>query len=95
MNNKNLNTLQIIFDVPVRVDVRWEEVRILLVALNADISQGRGSRVRVYLNGERGVFHQPHPTSQPMCRGLVKDVKDLLTEAGVTPKKIIDNEFDL
>ncbi len=67
----------------------------MLVALNAEISQGKGSRVRVYLNGERGVFHQPHPTSKPMCRGQVKGVKDLLTEAGVTPKKIIDNEFDL
>jgi hypothetical protein len=29
--------------------------------LGADISEGRGSRVRIALNGIRAVFHRPHP----------------------------------
>ena len=42
-----------IFENPVRADVSWSEIESMLVALGADLSEGRGSRVRIVLNGVR------------------------------------------
>ena len=36
----------------------------LLSALGAEVSEGRGSRVRVALNGVRATFHEPHPRNE-------------------------------
>jgi hypothetical protein len=42
---------------------------------------GRGSRIRVALNGVRAVFHRPHPRPET-GRGTLRSVRRLLTEAG-------------
>lgn len=36
----------------------------MLVALGAELSHGNGSRIRIYLNGRRAVFHRPHPRKE-------------------------------
>ena len=54
----------------------------LLVALGGEIGEGRGSRVRVYLNGVRAVFHRPHPQKET-DKGALKSVRRFLVEAGV------------
>lgn len=61
LNKKQRKTLQAIFDNPARSDVAWSDIEKLLVALDAELSEGRGSRVRVVLGGIRAVFHRPHP----------------------------------
>ena len=50
-----------IFADPVRANIHWHDVESLLSALGAELSEGRGSRVRVALNGVRATFHEPHP----------------------------------
>jgi len=47
-----------------------------------DISEGRGSRVRVALNEVRAVFHRPH-SKRVTNKGAVKSVRRFLQEAGV------------
>jgi len=59
-------------------------VEALLKALGAEISEGRGSRVRIALQGVRAVFHRPHPRKEA-DRGTVASVRRLLTEAGIKP----------
>ncbi len=54
----------------------------LFTALRADISEGRGSRVRVALNEVRAVFHRLHP-KRVTSKGAVKSVRRFLQEAGV------------
>jgi hypothetical protein len=54
------------------------------VACGGEISEGEGSRVRVVLNGVRGVFHRPHPQKET-DKGAVKSVCRFLAEAGITP----------
>ena len=54
----------------------------LLHALGAEVSEGRGSRVRVYLKGVRAVFHRPHP-QKGIEKGALKSMRRFLTEAGV------------
>ena len=82
MNKKHRKTLDAIFDTPVRSDIEWKEIESLFKALGGDISEGRGSRVRVALKGVRAVFHRPHPKKQS-DKGAVKSVRRLLKESEV------------
>lgn len=56
----------------------------LLAAAGADISEGRGSRVRISLNGVDAVFHRPHPRKET-DKGAVSSMRRYLTEAGLEP----------
>lgn len=82
MNTKYKRTLEAIFHEPVRSDVKLKEIKNLLIALGAEISEGRGSRVRVALKGVRAVFHRPH-TQKVTDKGDLKSVKRFLITAGV------------
>jgi len=84
MNAKQRKTLQAIFDDPVRSDIPWADIESLLTAAGGEISEGRGSRVRVVLNQRRAVFHRPHP-ERVTDKGAVKSVRRFLQEAGVKP----------
>jgi hypothetical protein len=84
MNKKQRQTLNRIFEKPERSDIPWSNVESLFIALGAEISEGRGSRVRVALNDVRAVFHRPHP-DRVTNKGAVKSVRRFLQEAGVTP----------
>jgi len=50
--------------------------------LGADISEGRGSRVRVALADVRAIFHRPHP-ERVTNQSTVRSVRRFLKEAGV------------
>ena len=84
MTLKQRKTLHAIFAEPVRANILWSEVERLLVACGAEISEGRGSRVRIALNGVRAVFHRPHPRKET-DRGAVVSLRRFLTEAGIEP----------
>lgn len=83
MNSKQRRTLESIFADPVRSDVAWNDIESLMVALGATISEGRGSRVRISLNGCLAVFHRPHP-EKVTDKGALKSVRRFLINAGVT-----------
>jgi hypothetical protein len=85
MNNKHKKTLQTIFTDPIPVDIPWADIIKLFEALGATITQGRGSRVRVLLNNQRAVFHEPHP-ERVTDKGAVKSVRDFLINAGIRPE---------
>ena len=87
LNKKQQKTLVKLFEQPVRSDISWKDIESLLLALGAEISEGRGSRVRVALNGVRAVFHRPHPQTQT-DKGAVASMRRFLTEAGVRADEI-------
>ena len=82
LSSKHKKTLEAIFDEPTRSDVEWSRIESLLTALGAEISEGRGSRIRVALNGVRMVFHRPHPKKE-IDKGAIKSVRRFLKTAGV------------
>ncbi|GAA5512908.1 hypothetical protein Dcar01_01632 [Deinococcus carri] len=84
MNTRQRRTLERVFEQPTRSDVAWADIKALLKALEADIGEGAGSRVRVALNGVRAVFHRPHPEKET-DRGALVSVRRFLENAGVTP----------
>lgn len=84
MKAKHKKTLKNIFAKPVQSGVQWKDIESLFLALDAEISEGSGSRVRVFLNDVRAVFHRPHPKKET-DKGALVSVKRFLTEAGVNP----------
>ena len=82
LNKKHQKVLDSIFVEPVRSNVVWNDIEKLLITLGAEISEGRGSRVRLYLNGVRAIFHRPHPQKE-IDKGALKSMRRFLIEAGV------------
>ena len=83
LNNKHAKTFEKIFKDPVKSDIAWADIESLFRAAGGKITEGRGSRVRVNLNGALAVFHRPHP-ERVTDKGAVKSVRKFLEEAGVT-----------
>ena len=82
LNSKHRKILDLIFENPVRADVSWQKIEQLLEALGAELTEGRGSRVRIYLNDVRAVFHRPHPKRET-DKGALKSMRRFLIEAGL------------
>ena len=71
-----------IFQEPVPSDILWRDGESLLGALGGEVSEGKGSRVRICLNGMRAVFHRLHP-QKDTDRGTVRSVRRSPRETGV------------
>ncbi len=84
MRRKHRATLVAIFAEPVRSNIRWSDIDAMLAAAGAEISEGRGSRVRISLGGVDAVFHRPHPRKET-DKGAVRSMRRFLTEAGLEP----------
>lgn len=81
LSSRHRKTLAAVFEDPARANVRWREIERLFEGLGAEISEGRGSRVRVALGTARAVFHRPHP--QPTTdKGALKSVRKFLLASG-------------
>ena len=74
--------MELIFKNPVQANIFWVDIEKLFIALDAELSEGRGSRLRVKLNGARAVFHRPHP-QKTTNKGAVNSVRRFLENAGV------------
>ena len=84
MNKKQRQTLQKVFEKPDRADISWNDVEGLFIALGAEVTEGKESRVRVALNDVRAVFHRPHP-ERVTNKGAVRSVRRFLMESEVKP----------
>ena len=82
LSKKHKQTLERIFQDPIRSDVEWKDIENLLLALGAEVTEGKGSRVRIYLNNVRAVFHRPHPQRET-DKGALRSMRRFLNEAGV------------
>lgn len=82
MKGRHRSTLISLFADPVQASIPWRHIEALFRALGAEITEGRGSRVRVELAGAEAVFHRPHPQKET-DKGAVKAVRRFLKQAGV------------
>jgi len=81
MQGKHRKTLKAIFHDPVLSGILWADIESMLLAMGAEIEEGRGSRVRIALKGIRAVFHRPHPKKET-DKGAIKSIRRFLKEAG-------------
>jgi len=84
MASKHQKTLALIFENPIRSYVNWADIIVLLQHIGAEVSEGKGSRVRIALNGIRAVYHRPHPGKET-DKGALRSLRLFLVEAGVKP----------
>ena len=84
LNNRQRTTLDALFSSPPPADLRWTEVESLMRALGAEITEGRGSRVRVTLEDRTAVFHRPHLRPEA-GRAMLRSVRRFLESAGIEP----------
>jgi len=82
MNAKHRKTFDAVFSSPILAGILWSDIEAMIVGLGGQITEGRGSRVVVRLNGVRAVFHRPHPQKTTVI-GALKAVRRFLKEAGV------------
>lgn len=82
LSKKHRQTLERVFQDPARSDIKWDDIEKLLIALGAEVSEGKGSRVRIYLNEVRAVFHRPHPQKET-DKGALRSLRRFFNEAGV------------
>jgi hypothetical protein len=81
---KHRRTLQAIFAQPIRGNVNWTDIEAMLSFFGAEISEGKGSRVRIALKNVRAVFHRPHPKKE-IDKGALRSMRRFLSEAGLAP----------
>lgn len=71
---KHLRTLSEIFTCPVSGTIKWADIESLLIAPGAEVHEREGSRIAVLLNGEKRIFHRPHP--RPITdKGAVNSIR--------------------
>ena len=84
MKAAHRRTLTAIFSTPVPTNLAWRQIEALLLALGAQVIEGRGSRVRFELNGVIATFHRPHPQKEAKPY-QVRDAREFLHQAGIKP----------
>jgi hypothetical protein len=77
-------TLDAVFAHPTRANIRWADIERLFAAVDAEISEGTGSRVRIKLGDQVKTFHRPHPGNQTK-RYAVEAVRAFLKDHDITP----------
>ncbi|WP_257263467.1 type II toxin-antitoxin system HicA family toxin [Endozoicomonas sp. ONNA2] len=84
MNSKHRKTLLAIYQEPAPKQLEWKAIEALLMAVGAEMLEGRGSRVRFHKQGEMATFHRPHPHKEAKPY-QVRDARDFLSRIGVKP----------
>lgn len=64
LNNKQRKTLEAIFEQPTRLNISWSDVEKLFIALGGEIIEGKGSAIKVSIDGDLAYFHRPHPNKE-------------------------------
>jgi hypothetical protein len=83
LSSKHPRTLEMVVENPTRADIRWDEIVALIRALGGTVSNGAGSRRRIFLF-RPAIFHEPHP-EHTVDKGAVRSVREFLRNVGVQP----------
>ena len=84
MHSKHRKTLQAIFNKPTSGTVVFRDIEALLLALECQMTEGAGSRVRFDKDGFAFLCHRPHPDKEAK-RYQVEQAREFLLQIGVQP----------
>lgn len=84
MNTKHRKTLRAIFTKPTSSSIVFSEIEALIVALDGEVHEREGSRVKILIQGEQWRCHRPHPGKEAK-RYQVEQVRELLERIGIQP----------
>jgi hypothetical protein len=90
MSHKHSSLLLAIFHDPVSANIHWREIESLLRHLGASVTSAHGARFHVTLNGFEEFLHHPHQSN--VCdKTLIKQLREFLARAGITPSSYEDD----
>ena len=81
---KHEKTLRAVFTEPTLGTIKWLDIEALFKHHGAEISEGKGSRVRILFKNTPHTFHRPHPRKETV-KGAVETVRRIFREAGIVP----------
>ena len=84
MNSKQRKILVLVYTDPIPKSLEWLEIENLLLAVGAELIEGKGSRVRFLKDRIVATFHRPHPKKEAKPY-QVKDARNFLTQLGIKP----------
>jgi hypothetical protein len=84
MTTKQRRTLEAVFAIPTRVNLRFADMAALIVALGGEVREGAGSRITFELRGKRLYMHRPHPRREAK-RYQVEEVREFLSSLEIQP----------
>ena len=84
VNTKHRKTLRAIFTKPTSSSIVFSEIEALIVALDGEVHEREGSRVKILIQGEQWRCHRPHPGKEAK-RYQVEQVRELLERIGIQP----------
>ena len=89
VSSKQRKTMKKIFEDPISMNITFHDAIALLKSFGAETSEGRGSRVKIFINGTAHILHKPHGKKSDGCisRSDVKAFRKLIT--GSVPEKTI------
>ncbi|MDR1871656.1 MAG: type II toxin-antitoxin system HicA family toxin [Deltaproteobacteria bacterium] len=84
MNSRHRKTLTAIFAKPQNSPIDWADIEALLIAVGAELIEGRGSRARFVAGDLTITFHRPHPRKEAKAY-QIRDARIFLEMMGVKP----------
>lgn len=84
MSHKHLALLRMIFQDPLPANIHWREIESLLNHLGVTVEPSHGARFKISLNKVSDFLHHPHH-GNTCSRELIKQVREFLAHAGVSP----------
>jgi hypothetical protein len=84
VNSAQSETLRGIFAKPTAKNISFASIVSLLLALDCDMIEGAGSRVRFVKGDSVLMFHRPHPGKEAKPY-QVKDARNFLAALGISP----------
>lgn len=82
LSRKHKQTLAAIFSLPTQGNIRFADIEKLIVAMDGEIIEGRGSRVSFKLASRKIFLHRPHPGKDAM-KYQIEGVREFLLSIGV------------
>jgi len=82
VNSKQKKILTCIFHDPVLKNIKWANVKSLIISLGGIVEQGNGSRIRIVFNDLSLNIHTPHPGNE-LKPYQVRAFRKLLKDQGL------------
>ncbi len=89
LNNHHRRTVEAIFAHPTSANIEWNDVTSLLSAVG-EVTEEHNGKLKVAIGPETEVIHPPH--GKDIDKGLVLDLRRMLTEAGLAPDGVPGTE---
>ncbi len=77
MTSKHRKTLEKMQKHPRPANLPWRDIESLLLHVGAEIEEGKGSAITVFLKKEVASFHRPHPDKEAN-KGAIVNALELL-----------------